>query len=224
MDFEIKYSNRRKTLGIIVERDGKVIVTAPEGTPATKITEIVAQKREWIESKKADARKYPSELTRKEFVTGETILYLGHPCVLSISEINFPGIHYDGGVFSISRHSQDKAYELLRAWYKHQTLQVVEPIAKQFAQSLGVVYSGCKVAEMKYRWASCTPKGNLCFNWRIVKAPVNVIRYLVVHELAHLIEPNHTPAFWNIVAIQVPTYAEAKEWLKNNGSEIEIDF
>ncbi|MDR0865234.1 MAG: M48 family metallopeptidase, partial [Candidatus Symbiothrix sp.] len=82
----------------------------------------------------------------------------------------------------------------------------------------------CKISEMKYRWGSCTPQNNLNFNWRIVKAPLFVIRYIVVHELTHLIESNHTPTFWNILSIQVPDYQKAKDWLKTNGHLLEVDF
>ena len=85
-------------------------------------------------------------------------------------------------------------------------------------------YNQCKTSEMKYRWASCTPKNNILFNWRIIKAPMYVLEYLVAHELAHLIEQNHTPEFWNIVSIQVPNYEKAKKWLKEKGQLLEIDF
>jgi predicted metal-dependent hydrolase len=89
---------------------------------------------------------------------------------------------------------------------------------------LGVTYNQILISDLKYRWASCTPKNNLNFNWRIIKAPIFVVDYLIVHELAHLIEPNHTPAFWNIVAVQVPRHELAKEWLRKHGSLLEEDF
>ncbi len=70
----------------------------------------------------------------------------------------------------------------------------------------------------------CTPKNNIIFNWRIIKAPIYVLEYLVVHELVHLIENNHTPKFWNIVSIQIPNFEKAKKWLKEKGNLLEIDF
>ena len=94
-----------------------------------------------------------------------------------------------------------------------------------YAQKLGVNYNGCSVTDsMKYRWASCTPKGNVNFSWRIIKAPVFVIEYLIVHELAHLRISEHSPEFWNIVSIQVPSYEDAKIWLRDNGNVLEVDF
>ncbi len=77
---------------------------------------------------------------------------------------------------------------------------------------------------MKYRWGSCTPSNNIIFNWRIIKAPMYVLEYLVAHELVHLMENNHTPRFWTILSIQVPNYLKAKKWLKENGHLLEVDF
>ena len=76
----------------------------------------------------------------------------------------------------------------------------------------------------KYRWGSCTPNDNIIFNWRLIKAPMFVIDYVIVHELAHLIEPNHTPRFWNIVRAQIANLDKVKSWLKENGTLLELDF
>lgn len=72
------------------------------------------------------------------------------------------------------------------------------PRVPPVAHALGVSYNQAKINSSKYRWGSCTPKNNLNFNWRLIKAPMFVINYVIVHELAHLLEPNHTPRFWNI--------------------------
>ena len=80
------------------------------------------------------------------------------------------------------------------------------------------------ILDLKYRWGSCTPKDNIHLNWRLIKAPVNVIEYIIVHELTHLLESNHTPEFWNRVSAQLPNYEKAKHWLLENGHELETDF
>ena len=138
---------------------------------------------------------------------------------------NIRGIKFDGFSFRISKNNQERAHNLFVSWYKKYALSQIEPMAKSFAQRLGVTYNGCSVTDtMKYRWASCTPKGNVNFNWRIIKAPMFVIEYLIVHELAHLRVPDHSPEFWNIVSIQVPSYEDAKIWLKEKGNILEVDF
>ncbi len=78
-----------------------------------------------------------------------------------------------------------------------------------------------KIVDNRYRWGSCTVKDNVNFNWRLIKAPMFVIDYVIVHELAHLIEANHTPRFWNIVRAQSPKMEKAKQWLMENGQILE---
>lgn len=223
--YEIEYSKRRKTLGIFVERNKKIIVRAPEGFPPSKIAEVIASKERWIEAKLNDERKYPDQPQRKEFVSGESMMLLGHHHQLYVRDDSFKGIRFDGVSFEIARSSQSTANQLFREWYKEYAFHVVRPLAQSYAERLGVNYSGCNISDiMKYRWASCTPKGNINFNWRIIKAPKYVIEYLIVHELAHLRVSNHSQEFWNIVSIQVPQYEEAKEWLRINGNLLEMDF
>lgn len=224
IDYEIRFSSKRKTLGIVVERDGRIVVLAPEGLAPSHIAEIVQKKQQWILSKLHDSAKYPIEPMEKEFVSGESILYLGKECQLVvIDEKWFDGVEYNGN-FHIARHTQLKANTVFRGWYTRQAYEIIKPLADSYAQSLGVSFNECRVSEMKYRWASCTPNKNLVFNWRTIKAPLTVIHYLIVHELAHLIEPTHNSDFWNIVAAQLPRYEEAKEWLRQHGNLLEIDF
>jgi predicted metal-dependent hydrolase len=92
---------------------------------------------------------------------------------------------------------------------------------QRHARELGVEVAEVRIADPRYRWGSCTPKNNVHFNWRLIKAPMFVIDYVIVHELAHLIEPNHTPRFWNIVRTQAPGMEKAKTWLKEHGALLE---
>jgi len=222
LEYKIQYSNR-KTLNISVERDRSVIVRAPENLPLEKIEKIVQLKRNWIKDKINHAQKYSVYFKAKEFVSGETLLYLGRNYQLRVVDENFEGIRFNQS-FSISKSNQKNANQLFKEWYLEKALEKIELLAKKYAVNLGVKYNECRTSEMKYRWASCTPKNNILFNWRIIKAPMYVLEYLVAHELVHLIEPNHTPVFWNIVSIQVPNYEKAKKWLREKGQLLEIDF
>lgn len=222
LDYKIQYSNR-KTLNISVERDRSVVVRSPKNLSLDKIEEIVQSKEKWIQDKINHAQKYPVDFKAKEFVSGESLLYLGRHYQLLIVNEDFKGVQFNQH-FSISKSNQENANELFKEWYLKKALEKIKPLAKKYSANLGVRYNECKTSEMKYRWASCTPKNNILFNWRIIKAPVYVLEYLVAHELTHLIEPNHTPEFWNIVSIQVPNYEKAKKWLKEKGYLLEIDF
>lgn len=221
-EYEVKYS-KRKTLNITVERDRKIIVRAPENTSLQKIESIIQAKSQWIKEKVNHAQKYPVDYKPKEFISGETLLFLGKHYQLLVVDEEIEGVEFDQR-FRISKTNQSKANELFKKWYLKQALQKIAPLATMYAKNLGVVYNEFKTSEMKYRWGSCTPSNNIIFNWRIVKAPMYVLEYLVAHELVHLMENNHTPRFWNILSIQVPHYLKAKKWLKENGYLLEVDF
>lgn len=222
IDYKLIYS-KRKTLNISVERDRSIIVRAPINTSKEKIDEIIEKKKLWLFDKIKHGKKYPEHKNQKEFVSGETLLYLGKNYKLNIIEKEIKGIEFNYN-FSISKKNQNKAYKLFKEWYKEKAKIKINKIAKEYSEHIGVKYNKILISDIKYRWGSCTPKNNLNFNWRLIKAPMYVLKYIVIHELTHLIEPNHTPEFWNIVSIQHPGYEKAKNWLKENGELLEIDL
>ena len=95
---------------------------------------------------------------------------------------------------------------------------------ERHARELGVQFKSAKIVDNLYRWGSCTPGNNVHFNWRLIKAPMFVIDYVIVHELAHLMESNHTSVFWSIVRAKTSTMEKAKTWLKENGQILEEDI
>jgi len=222
LQYEIKYSDR-KTITITVERDRSVVVRAPLNTSSETIHKLVEKKKHLIFKKINGINKYPVPKPYKEFVSGESILLLGRHYKLQIINENFEGVKFDNN-FLISRSNKLKANNLLKEYYIHQAEEKIIPRVIRFAERLGVQYKKISILDLKYRWGSCTPKHNLNFNWRIIMAPVYVIDYIIVHELAHLIEPNHTPEFWNIISVQLPDYKKAKSWLKQNGNLLEVEF
>lgn len=222
MEYTIKYSER-KNIRVTIERDRSVVVTVPHGT-ATEVIKTAVRSR-WMDiQRKIDhPQKYPMPQPIKEFVSGESILFLGRAYPLTVAANLAEGLSFKDQ-FYIAVQSQLQANELLRNWYITQAHQYLLPKIKQFAQRLGVQYNRIRITNLQYRWGSCTPQNNLHFNWRLIKAPMSVIEYIIVHELVHLLEPNHTPVFWNIVGVQLPHYEKAKDWLKLNGHHLEIDF
>lgn len=223
LDYNIVYSHQRKTVTLSVERDKTVLVRAPIGLSEEKIHQAIESKKLWLYEKINHTQKYPDKITRKKFVSGETLLYLGKNYRLEITDDQVPNVRFRSGFF-ISRCHKDDAFQLFRDWYTKRAYIKLSPNVKNFAESLGVEFNQILVSDLKYRWGSCTPKNNLNFNWRIMKAPILVIDYLIVHELTHLLESNHTAKFWNIVAVQVPNYQMAKNWLRDNGNVLEEDF
>jgi predicted metal-dependent hydrolase len=211
----------RKSIGITVERDRRVIVRAPHEASDQSVSAAVASKRFWIWQKLRDPNKYPDPLPAKEFVTGETLLFLGQPYTLVFVEGKSGTVKLVGEQFEVGFADQDRSKELFKAWYLGEARACLGPRIATLAAEMGIGYRRICVRELRYRWASCTPAGTLSFNWRIVQAPMIVVDYLIVHELAHVREPNHSPEFWNLVAVHAPNWSAARGWLKQNGSGLE---
>ena len=223
MDFnyDVRRSPRRRKLTITVERDRSVVVHAPADTPVEKIHQIVTTKRQWIFEKTRHPQKYDNlpHPPGKELVNGESVLYLGRTyrieMVEGLEEIKF------AQKFFVPTRFADGKREVFRNWYVARAKEKILPRVRRHADQMGVEYAAAKIVNNRYLWGSCTAKNNLTFNWRLIKAPMWVIDYVVVHELAHLIEANHTPRFWNIVKAQTQMTEKAKMWLKVHGELLE---
>lgn len=214
----------RKTIGLIVERDASLVVRAPLAATNEVIERAVRAKSLWIYDKTHNAPKASPDLPRKEFLNGETIMYLGRNYRLDISDdATQRGLRFRGK-FTLCRKDREQAGVLFRNWYIDHGLEWIPKRAERFTVAMGAVPGGITVSEVSASWGSCSPGGVLNFNWRLMKAPPNVIDYVIVHELAHLLEPNHTKTFWTIIAVQVPNYRMCREWLVKNGEALEVDF
>ncbi len=114
-----------------------------------------------------------------------------------------------------------KRREVLRDWYIARAKEKILARVEQHARELGIQFTAAKIVDNRYRWGSCTVNDSVNFNWRLIKAPMFVIDYVIIHELAHLIEANHTSRFWSIVRASTPTMEKAKAWLKEHGQVLE---
>jgi hypothetical protein len=222
LTYTIKRSAKRHKLTITVERDRSVVVHAPEGISDEKIRQIVESKRQWIYEKTGHSQKYQAlpHPPGKELISGESALYLGRLYRIELLRTGLAEVRFVQR-FLIPSTIGEKRVEMLRDWYIGKAKEKIIPRVKRHASKLGVNVAKVKIVDNRYRWGSCTPKDNVNFNWRLIKAPMFVIDYVIVHELTHLIEANHTPRFWNIVRAQAPTMDKAKAWLKEHGQLLE---
>ena len=198
---------------------------APADASDDAIRRAVESKRQWIHEKINHQQKY-SDLPHplgKELVSGESALYLGRQYRIEM---------VDGGVeevrfaqrFMIPSSFAGRGTGAMRDWYIARANEKILPRVRRHAHQLGVEYNRAKIVDSRYRWGSCTVKDNINLNWRLIKAPMFVIDYVIVHELAHLIEANHTPRFWNIVRAQSPKMGKARTWLSENGRLLEEEI
>lgn len=222
LQYQIVRSSKRKKLTITVERDRSIVVHAPEGTSEEVIQRVVDGKRQWLFGKLNHPQKYQARLPApgKEVVNGESAPYLGRDYRIEVTETESGKVEFLRR-FLVPSAFQAKRREVLRSWYLTRAKEKILPRVDLHARGLGVQFSEAKIVDTRYRWGSCTVKDNVNFNWRLIKAPMFVIDYVIVHELAHLIEANHTPRFWNIVRANAPTMERAKEWLKEHGQVLE---
>jgi predicted metal-dependent hydrolase len=221
-DYTIIRSPRRRKLTITVERDRSVVVHTPASTPEEKIRQVVTAKRQWVYEKIRHSQKYHDlpHPPGKEIVNGESAFYLGRHYRIEMVKDGLTEIRFDQR-FYIPATRAGNPQEVLRQWYIQRAHARIIPRVKYHARELGVACSKIKIVDNLYRWGSCTVNNNVNFNWRLIKAPMWVIDYVVIHELAHLIEANHTGRFWNIINSQAVHVEKARQWLKEHGQLLE---
>ena len=222
LEYKIVRSPKRRTLTITVERDRTIIVHAPENASDKAIAHVMNSKRQWIYGKLQHEQKYQDRIhpPGKEVVNGESAPYLGRDYRIEIAETESGEVEFSDG-FKVPVSHQNKKRAALKSWYIDRAKETILPRVNAAAKELGVKFKAAKIVDNRYRWGSCTVNGAVNFNWRLIKAPIFVIDYVVVHELAHLLESNHTARFWNIVRAASPTMAKAKAWLKEHGQCLE---
>lgn len=207
--------SKRKSIALEIKDNGVLVVRAPFFMKDALIQQFVHQKRDWIEKVHHRARQRFTQLRPKQFIEGERFLYLGNEYALHIAEDMAGKLLFEDR-FILSARYLPKARRHFERWYREEAFAVLTKRCRFYAQQMDVNYKRLKLTSAKHRWGSCHSKGNLCFNWRLVMAPLETLDYVVVHELAHLRQPNHSSRFWAVVEQTFPGHRDAKQWLKEN--------
>ena len=214
MDFDIIRS-RRKTIAVEITKEGGVLVRAPLKLARREVLAFVHQNRGWIARKLAQARVLQEERTPRRFQEGEPFPFLGEQHRLRY----VAGGEYllkENGEFLLGADLSARAGDLFRTWYRARAREILEDRVAQFALRMGLTCRSVRITDAKERWGSCNAAGSLNFAWRLVMAPPPVIDYVIVHELAHLVEMNHSRRFWGRVGRILPDYAQRRKWLRDN--------
>lgn len=229
-DKDISYQivrSRRATADIVIERDGRVLVRAPESIPDERIEDIVEAKRYWIYKNLAEWRDLNATRVLREYKNGEGFLYLGRSYRLLLVADQTKALLLKNGRFCLRRDLVDEgaieaAKAAFRDYYIARGQERIIQRVNYYAPKVGVTPQDMNIRELGNRWASCSPGGNLAFHWRCMMAPQTIIDYIVVHELCHFHHLDHTDAFWNEVDKVIPSYAERKEWLRVHGAGLDV--
>ena len=220
IDIELIRS-RRKSLSLEVGRQG-IKARAPLRMSKKMVLTFIHSKQQWLD-KQINNR--PAPIKEKQLISGASLLFKSEPLKLNVIENQRGKAFIENDqlylpVVKSNRPLESTIKTKLITWYKQQALEILEQRIAFYAPLMSVERTNkqkVKVREYKRRWGSCDHQGSLSFNWRIIMAPNEVVDYVVIHELAHCHEFNHSKRFWNIVAGQMSDWKEKQNWLHING-------
>ena len=221
LPYLLRVSARARVVRLVVHQASGLEVVVPRGTPQARIEQVLADKARWIDSTLERVAREASAIQPLPLADGQELPFAGRRIHLTLREDAPPGRYRasligDTLMLHVADGEQDTIRRSLEAWYRRQAGTV-------FAERLSIrnadyefTYGRVAIKEQKSRWGSCSRKGNLNFNWRLLLAPLPVLDYVVTHELCHLKELNHSAHFWALVAHGCSDYATQRRWLRHH--------
>lgn len=208
----------RKTLALQMLPDGTILAKAPLWTPDGIIKSFIEKNKDWIEKRKTHlASKIAA---KKEYKDGEKFLHLGKTYIFKIGD--YQKISLQGDFLLIPKVMLFRIKKELTNWYIKQAKEVIADLLKTYAKEMRTSYGSILFSYTQSKWGHCTKENNLQFSWRLIMAPLLVIRYVVIHELAHTTEKNHSRSFWKVVSTYNPSFKQQIKWLKNHGNSLVV--
>lgn len=233
---KIVRSNRR-TLTLQILPDRQVIVKAPQFISLGDITKFIDKNSDWI-IQRLQALGDAKEPTKKHYVDGEEFLYLGRYYKLKVGNYKRSLKAEHSNEFSSFAYKEImlkdeyllfpnfllfRAQKELTNWYKMQSKELIYQQLDFYAKQMGTEFKSVMFSDTRSKWGSCTHDNRLQFNWRLIFAPLLALNYVVVHELAHTIEKNHSRSFWSKVRLYNPSYKQQIKWFKQHGDKLFLE-
>jgi predicted metal-dependent hydrolase len=212
--------SRRRTIGLEITSGATLVVRAPMRASAGDIEEIIRLKSSWILRKIDEIKRRPC-LVCHEYAEGEMFLYLGRSYPLQIVESGSSTIERTDRLY-VSRILVPDIRNHLKRWYMKEALREIQARCMWFSMNTGHVPATIRITDAKQRWGSCTPTGGVNFSWRLIQAPPEMVDYVVVHELVHLSQPDHSKKFWEKVRKIIPDYKIRRHWLHDHVGLLKI--
>lgn len=211
---DVRRSERRKTLSLTVDRAGDVVLHAPSETPEADLRKWVNTKLLWVHQKLAKKQALVRDVHPPEFVSGESIFYLGRSYRLRVVEESDEPLRLAGEWFELARRALPNAAEHFKRWYIQNGAAWLRDRSSDLQRLSGQSALGVVVGDLGFRWGSCGRNGTLYFNWRLLQLPVRIVDYVVLHEQVHLLHHNHSPAFWEALERVLPDWRSRRDELE----------
>jgi predicted metal-dependent hydrolase len=219
--FNIIY-RKRKTMSLEIKRDGIINVIAPNGLDKTFIVDKVKNKSDWIIKKLDEIEVLNNNRYTRSYESGDIFLYLGNEYILEVlvdKTTIGTSVSLENNKLIVRSNSNNKdvIQRALKNWYTDETLGITKERINYYKLFFEDTVTSIKIKDQKSRWASCTYKNEILFNLRCSMMPIQIIDYIVVHEMCHMEHRNHSKDFYLAVERNLPDYKERVKWLKNNG-------
>ena len=204
---------KRRSISLTIETDGHVKIKAPLNTSEKQIQNVIEKKRNWIKKKSQLILQTIHLNHKKTFHYQDQVLYLGTKYTLMPSNNDSnTKIYSDAQYIYIPKCCN--LTKMLELWFKENAKDILIDRASELSKQIGLKFNQCRIKKCKSRWGSCSSKKNINLNWKLVHTPWHVIDYVIIHELCHLQELNHSKKFWDLVESYYPNYKESIKWLK----------
>ncbi len=212
LDYRIRSSARRRTLSLRLDADGALTVSTPPTLSLAAIREFVASRHGWIGAKRALlAASLPPPLALDD---GATLPYLGGGLELRLVPRTPARCRREQDLLIVHAPGGEAVRRALETWWRQEAARHFEARIAHYAARVGRAPRRVSVRAQRSRWGSCTSRGTVSLNWRLLQAAPGIVDYVVVHELCHLLVPNHSPRFWAEVARVLPDWRERRRALR----------
>ena len=223
LSYIIKRSMIAKYVRLEICQGTGLAVVIPKQYPIGQLPGLLQKKQRWVLRNLQKYREADSHAPSNEWARDNTLPYLGRHLELvqqqSDRDADNVKLEQESLVVSLTPTSNSPS-RALEEWYRSEAAKLIGKKADKLSAQLGVIYSRLSIRGQKTRWGSCSCKGHLSFNWKLMMMPPPVIDYVVIHELAHLKMMNHSKRFWQLVAEHCPHWRKHKKWLKDHAVEL----
>jgi len=209
--------SKRKSIALVVNSDGELIVRAPYYSDTATIMGFVEEKQNWLQRQCLAVMEAKSKFCQITMSEGDIVKFLGEDYTINLCDVD--NIILFGTYIKVPF-----AYscQQLAAWLKHKALALIQKRVTYYATVMGVMPKKVKISGARKRWGSCSFSNNINLAWHLIMCPPAVIDYVVVHELSHITNKSHDGVFWQRVAGILPNYRDQEKWLKTNRKLMEV--